>query len=236
MREPIVLLPGMMCDARVFAPQIAALSGETTVVLAPITQGERIEEIASGLLDQLPKRFALAGQGMGGVVALELLRRAPDRVSRIALMATQVMPELPAIAADREPQIVAAQSGRLSEVMQTRLASGFLAPGPRRNAVTAQAMEMAESLGAEVFVHQSRALQRRRDQQPTLSKCKVPALVLCGEHDAVCPVKRHEFMAELIPYAQLKVLEDAGHLPSLEQPEATTAALRDWMQQPLVLR
>lgn len=236
MREPLVLLPGMMCDARVFAPQITALSGSTTLVLGPVTQGERIEEIASGLLDQLPPRFALAGQGMGGVVALELLRRAPDRISRIALLATQVLPELPAIAADREPQIVAAQSGRLAEVIQNRLASGFLAPGPQRNAVQAQAMEMAESLGPEVFVQQSRALQRRRDQQPTLGKCKIPALVLCGEHDALCPVKRHNFMAELIPYATLTVLEQAGHLPSLEQPEATTAALRDWMQQPLVLQ
>ena len=236
MAEPLVLLPGMMCDARVFTPQVAALSGETTVVLAPVTQGERIEEIASGLLDQLPPRFALAGQGMGGVVALELLRRAPDRVSRIALLATQVLLELPATAADREPQIIAAQSGRLKEVLQDRLTSGFLAPGPQRSEVLAQAMQMAESLGPEVFVRQSRALQRRRDQQPTLSQCKVPAMVLCGEHDTICPVKRHSFMAELIPYAQLRVLEDAGHLPSLEQPEAITAALRDWMQQPLVLQ
>lgn len=236
MTEPLVLLPGLMCDARVFAPQVAALSHETTLVLAPITGGERIEEIASALLDQLPPRFALAGQGMGGVVALELLRRAPDRISRIALIATQVLPELPAIAADREPQIVAAQSGRLSEVMQTRMASGFLAPGPHRNTVLAKAMNMVEDLGPEVFVRQSRALQRRRDQQPTLSKCRLPALVLCGEHDQLCPVKRHEFMAELIPFAKLTVLDDAGHLPSLEQPENTTAALRDWLRQPLVLQ
>ena len=85
-------------------------------------------------------------------------------------------------------------------------------------------------------MRQSRALQRRRDQQPTLSKCRLPALVLCGEHDQLCPVKRHEFMAELIPFAKLTVLEDAGHLPSLEQPENTTAALRDWLRQPLVLQ
>lgn len=85
-------------------------------------------------------------------------------------------------------------------------------------------------------MRQSRALQRRRDQQKTLRGCKVPALVLCGVHDALCPVKRHTFMAELIPYAELRVIEGAGHLPTLEQPEATTAALRHWLAQPLVLQ
>jgi len=101
--------------------------------------------------------------------------------------------------------------------------------------VLTRAMEMAETLGGDTFVRQSRALQRRRDQQAVLRKCKVPALVLCGEHDMLCPVKRHAFMAEMIPYAKLTVLEDAGHWPSLEAPEATTAALRDWLHQPLVL-
>ena len=158
MAEPLVLLPGMMCDARVFTPQVRALSPRSTVVLAPITQGERIEEIASGLLDQLPPRFALVGQGMGGVVALELLRRAPDRISRIALLATQVLAELPAIAADREPQIIMAQSGKLGEAMQARMASGFLAPGKGRGEVLTRAMEMAETLGGDTFVRQSRAL------------------------------------------------------------------------------
>ena len=81
-----------------------------------------------------------------------------------------------------------------------------------------------------------RALQRRRDQQATLRKCKCPALVLCGEHDGLTPLKRHAFMADLIPYAQLKVIQDAGHLPTLEQPAAVTQALRDWIKQPLGLR
>ena len=126
--------------------------------------------------------------------------------------------------------------GKLGEAMQARMASGFLAPGKGRGEVLTRAMEMAETLGGDTFVRQSRALQRRRDQQAVLRKCKVPALVLCGEHDMLCPVKRHAFMAEMIPYAKLTVLEDAGHWPSLEAPEATTAALRDWLHQPLVLQ
>lgn len=236
MAEPLVLLPGLMCDARLFGPQIAELSADTAVMVAPITTGERVEEIASGLLDQLPVRFALAGLSMGGIIAMEILRRAPDRVSRIALMDTNPLAETPQVAAAREPQIVAARTGRMLEVMREEMKPNYLAPGPRRQDVLDLVMDMADALGPDVFVRQSRALQRRRDQQSTLRKCKVPALVLCGAHDALCPVKRHEAMSELIPYATLRVLAHSGHLPTLEQPAETTQALRDWMRQPLVLR
>ena len=236
MAEPLVLLPGMMCDARLFGPQIAELSADTAVMCAPVTQGDRIEEIASGLLDLLPRRFALAGLSMGGIVAMEILRRAPDRITRIALMDTNPLAELPAVAAEREPQIVKVRSGRMLDVMRDEMKPNYLAPGPHRQEVLDLVMDMAATLGPEVFIRQSRALQRRRDQQAVLRKCRVPALVMCGAHDELCPVKRHTFMAELIPHAELVVLENAGHLPSLEQPAETTAALRDWMRQPLVLR
>lgn len=236
MAEPLVLLPGMLCDARVFGPQIAELSADLAVMAAPITQGERIEEIASGLLDQLPARFALAGQGMGGVVAMELLRRAPDRITRMALMATDPLADTPAAAANREPLIVKARAGRWQDVLNDTLPPTALAPGPDRAAVLDLAMDMAQVLGPAVFVRQTRAMQRRRDQQAVLSKCAVPVLLICGAHDTLCPVKRHQTMADLIPNATLKVLDDAGHLPSLEQPAATTAALLDWMRRPFVLR
>lgn len=236
MVEPLVLLPGMMCDARLFGPQIAELSADTPIMCAPVTQGDRIEEIASGLLDALPRRFALAGLSMGGIVAMEILRRAPDRISRIALIDTNPLAETPVVAANREPQIVKARAGRLMEVVREEMKPNYLAPGPHRGEVLDLVMDMAQVLGPEVFIRQSRALQRRRDQQAVLRKCRVPALVLCGRHDELCPVKRHTFMAELIPSAELVILEDSGHLPTLEQPAETTHALRKWMAQPLVLR
>ncbi|KEJ89968.1 alpha/beta fold hydrolase [Sulfitobacter donghicola] len=236
MKEPLVLLPEMMCDARLFGPQIAELSSDTAVMVAPITMGERIEEIASALLDILPKRFALAGLSMGAVVAMEILRRAPDRVTRIALIDTHPLAETPVIAANREPQIVKVRSGRLMEVMREEMSPTSFAPGPYRNEVLGLVMDMAQTLGPEVYIRQSRALQRRKDQQATLRRCKVPALILCGAYDNLYPVKRHEFMAELVPYAQLRVLEHSGHLPTLEQPDETTAALREWLAQPYVLQ
>ena len=236
MAEPIVFLPGMMCDARLFGPQIAELSSEYSVMVGPVTRGERIEEIASGLLDELPGRFALAGLSMGGIVAMELLRRAPDRITRLALMDTNPLAETPQVAANREPQIVKVRAGRMEDVMREEMKPNYLAPGPFRNEILDLVMDMAHTLGPEVFIRQSRALQRRRDQQGTLRKCKVPTLVLCGAHDALCPVKRHTFMAELIIGAELRVIESAGHLPTLEAPNETTQALRDWLRQPLILR
>jgi pimeloyl-ACP methyl ester carboxylesterase len=167
---------------------------------------------------------------------MEILRRAPDRVTRIALMDTNCLAETPQVAANREPQIVKVKSGKLTEVMRDELKPNSLAPGPHRPAVLQTVMDMAQTLGPEVFIAQSRALQRRRDQQSTLRKVRQPALVLCGAHDALCPVKRHSFMAELIPNAKLTVLEDAGHLPTLETPDETNDALWAWLQQPYVLR
>ncbi len=236
MNEPLVFLPEMMCDARVFGPQLAALSPHYTLTMAPLTGGDRIEEIASRLLDALPRKFALAGLAMGGCVAMEILRRAPDRLTRIALMNTTALAETPQTAADYEPKIIKARSGLLADAVPEFLSPDQLANGPYRNEVMALVTDMAENLGVDAIIRQARALQRRRDQQVVLRKCKVPALVLCGEEDGIAPIKRHSFMAELIPYAELKVIEGAGHLPTLEQPEATTAAIHDWIKQPFVLQ
>lgn len=236
MSEALVLLPGLMADARQFWSQIEAFSRTRCVMVAPVTLGERMEEIASGLLGQLPQRFALLGQGFGGMVALELIRRAPERVSRIALVASSPLAETPADAGARETRMIVARAGRLHQVMAEELPAESLAPGDLRAPVLEIVQEMAEALGPEIYLRQARALQRRKDQQAVLRKIRQPAMVLCGAHDRLLPVKRHEFMAEMIPYARLEVLENAGALPSLEAPETVNAAIHDWLRQPLVLR
>ncbi|MEM1428192.1 MAG: alpha/beta fold hydrolase [Pseudomonadota bacterium] len=236
MPEPIVLLPGMMCDGRLFSHQFLALNRDRAVMVAPLTGASSVGALAQRILDAAPRRFALAGLSMGGIVAMEMMGRAPDRISRIALMDTNPLPETPQVAAAREPHIVGVQSGRLKEIMREEMKPRYLAPGAGRVEVMSVVMDMARDLGPDVFVAQSRALQRRPDQQKVLRGIKVPTLVLCGAHDALCPVKRHEFMAELIPGAKLRVIKDAGHLPTLEQPDATTEALREWLGDPLVLR
>lgn len=224
-----------MCDARLFAPQMFELAPERSVVMAPVTRGERVEEIASGLLDGLPRRFALCGQGLGGMVAIDIMRRAPDRVSRIALIATNALQDTPADAAQRESWIVGARTGRLREVMAEMIPPEALAPGTDRAAIRALLDDMADFLGPEIFVRQMRILQRRRDLQSALRRCKVPALMIAGSEDRLFPVKRMEFLAEFTPYASLQVIEGAGHFPSLEAPGALSSVLRSWLSAPLVL-
>lgn len=236
MTEPFVLIPPMLCDARVYYAQLAALSSTVPMTFVPITQGDRIEEMASAILSWLPSRFALLGMGMGGMVAMEILRRAPDRVTRVAFIATNAQADSPEVSAQREPLIIAAKTGRFHDAVQAEVNPAWLAPGPYRMDVMSLVSDMAKALGPDVYVRQSRAMQRRKDQQNVLRKIKQPALVMCGYHDGQNTLRRHEFIAELIPNAKLEVIEDAGHLPTLENPDAVTRALRVWLKQPAVLR
>lgn len=229
MAEPLLLIPGMMCDARLWGPQILALGTHRAVHLATITGADRIGPLAQSILDGAPPRFALAGLSMGGIVAMEVIRRAPERVTRLALLDTNALPETPQVAAGREPQIVAARSGRLIDVMRDEMKPNYLAPGPARADMLDLVLDMARALGPDVFVDQSRALQRRPDQQATLRQVSVPSLVLCGEHDALCPVQRHELMAGLLPNARLVIVKDAGHLPTLEQPDSVNRVMATWL-------
>ncbi|MGR3503870.1 alpha/beta fold hydrolase [Pseudaestuariivita sp.] len=234
-RDPIVFLPDVMCDARLFAPQMFALAPEHVVITAPLTRGERIEEVASSLLDHLPSHFALCGQGLGGIVALDLIKRAPDRVSRVAFVATDALPDTPQDAAAREDWIVGARSGRLGDVMASAVPQGAIAPGPQAGDVRALVDDMADFLGTDVFVRQMRMLQRRRDMQAAMRRCKAPAWMIAGSEDPLVPVKRMEFLAEFTPFSELKVIDGAGHFPSLETPDALTQVLSEWLRAPLVL-
>lgn len=227
---PLVLLPGMMCDARLFFPQIAALSGRVPVMTAPMGAADGMEALAKSVLEIAPPRFALAGLSMGGILAMEILRQAPDRVDRLALLDTNPRAELDAVKARRGPQMAAVAAGGLREVMRDEMKPNYLFDGPRKPEILDLCMEMALSLGPEVFLRQSRALRDRPDQQDTLRAYEGPSLVLCGRHDALCPVERHETMHALLANSRLEIIEEAGHLPTLEQPEITTAALRRWLE------
>lgn len=236
MNEPLVLLPGMMCDVRLYWSQIREFGSDRAVILAPVTGASSIGAIAASVLEAAPARFALLGHSLGGVVAMEMLRRAPERVTKLALLGTNPLPETPQAAADREPQIVAARAGRLAALFRDEIGPRSLAHGPQRGEVLNLLVDMAEGLGPDIFVAQSRALQRRPDQQKTLRTTRVPTLLLCGDADQIHPVKRHEFMAELMPNAELQVVEGAGHYPMLEHPQAVNAILRTWLESALVLR
>lgn len=236
MHEPVVLIPGLMADARLFLPQLVGLGALRAMQVTLVTQGDTVEAMSARVLAQAPERFALVGQGLGGDVALDVVRRAPDRVTRVVLIATDPLAEAPQAAAAREARIVAARSGRLAEAMLEEVPKGALADTPWRDEVLALVRDMALSLGEGVFLRQSRALQRRPDQQKTMRRVKFPALVLAGAEDRLVPVRRQEFTAGLMPFATLQLIDGAGHLPTLEQPEAVSAALEAFLNGPMLLR
>ncbi|MDC0095109.1 alpha/beta hydrolase [Amylibacter sp.] len=227
---PLVLLPGMMCDERLFASQINELSKRREVHFAKITDHETISELASDVLNNAPPVFALAGLSMGGIVAMEIVSQAPERVDRLALLDTNPLAELPDVLKRRGPQIDAIKNGQLKEIIRDEMKPNYLFDGVRKTEILKLCMDMALDIGPDAFIRQSIALRDRVDQKNTLGSYKRPALVLCGRHDVLCPLERHELMHTLLENSKLEIIEDAGHLPTLEQPKITTMALASWLE------
>jgi pimeloyl-ACP methyl ester carboxylesterase len=226
----LVLLPGMMCDARLFAPQREALADLTAVAVGDLTACATIEGLAASVLVAAPDRFALAGLSMGGIVAMEVVRQAPGRVTRLALLDTNHRAETTERRALRAPLIERALRGDLRAVLIEEMKPLYLAPENRGSAAILDlVLDMALALGPEVFARQSAALRDRPDQTATLRAVTAPTLILCGRHDTLCPPQRHEEMAALVPAARLVVVDGAGHLPTLEHAAATSKALRGWL-------
>ena len=166
---------------------------------------------------------------MGGIVAMEIMRHAPERVTHLALMATNPKAEDPAVSANREHQKAQVRQGHLRAVLRDEMKPNYLTDSAHKNDILDLCMTMAMDLGPEAFLSQSEALATRPDQQDNLKLVNVPSLILCGKEDRLCPLDRHVLLAQLIPGARLEVIDGAGHLPTLEQPEATTTALRIWL-------
>jgi pimeloyl-ACP methyl ester carboxylesterase len=228
---PLVLLPGMMCDARLYGPQMAVLSGRWPIMLSPIVAHDTIAALAAEVLSHAPPRFALAGLSMGGIVAMEVLRQAPDRVTRLALLDTNPLAEAEEIRLRRGPQIARALDGGLADVMRDEMKPNYLSEGPDKRAILDLCMDMALALGPEVFARQSRALAGRRDQTDTLRAFRGPTLIMMGEDDRLCPRDRHDMMHSLVVESRLVVVRDAAHLPTLEKPHETTAELIRWLEE-----
>lgn len=224
---PLVLIPGMMCDARMWGG-IDATLGVPVIHHLP-TGADSMPALAARFLTGAAPTFALAGLSLGGILAMEILRQAPARVTRLALLDTNPRAEMPEVQARRAPQIARALAGNLEGVMRDDMKPNYLAPGPRKDEILNLCMDMALSLGPETFARQSRALRDRADQQATLAAYKGPALVLMGAEDRLCPLDRHQLMHVLMPQSQLRILPAAAHLPPLERPAETAAALRDWL-------
>lgn len=230
MTEPLVLIPGLSCDANLYSPQWPALAPGRPILVAEHDRDESLDAIVRRLLAVAPERFALCGLSMGGYVAFEVMRQAPQRVTRLALLDTSAKPATPETNTPREQMIALAEKGAFDNVTtliwQKLVAPSRLSDEPLRLMVRA----MADSIGAEGFVRQQRAIMGRPDSRPGLAAIGIPTLVLVGEEDLITPpAEALEIAGGIGANARLVTLPDCGHLSTIEQPEAVTRVLRAWL-------
>jgi pimeloyl-ACP methyl ester carboxylesterase len=227
---PILLVPGLANSPRIYAPVIPALWRYGPVMVANHIRDDNMALIARRILAEAPPRFALAGHSMGGYIAFEIMRQAPDRVAKLALINTQARPDTPEATARRRGQIARAEAGEFHAVLD-ELFSGFVHPSRRGDATLRQLVrDMGEDVGAEAFVRQQTAVIGRADSRPTLATIKCPTLVLTGDEDNTIPNSLSVEMAEGIFGAKLTILPHCGHMPQPEQPQATADALVEWLR------
>ena len=227
---PLVFVPGLLCDDRLWRHQVEHLADLADPRIADVTKGACMPEMARAVLEAAPERFALAGLSMGGYVVLEIMRSAPERVARLALLDTSARADTPEQTATRRELIELAREGRFGEVPH-RLLPNILHPDRLDDErLTSTVFAMAEAVGPEAFVRQEEAIIGRPDSREDLPAIPCPTLVICGREDALTPMHLHEEMAHLIPDSRLRVIERCGHLSALERPEGVTTALREWLK------
>lgn len=227
---PILLVPGLVSSPRIFAPVVPALWRLGPVTVANHIRDDNMGAIARRILAEAPPRFALAGHSMGGCIAFEIMRQAPDRVAKLALINTQARADTPEATERRRGMMARAKSGQYRAVLD-ELFAGFVHPSRRDDASLRQLVHgMGEDVGVDSFIRQQTALIGRPDSRPALAWIKCPTLVLTGDEDNTIPNALSKEMADGIRRAKLVILPNCGHLPQPEQPEATAAVLVEWLR------
>lgn len=225
----LVLVPGLLCTKALWAPQVAALSDIADVTVADHTRHDSMAGIATSILAAAPERFALAGLSMGGFIACEIVRQAPARVIKLALLDTGSRADAPERAEGRRQLIALAEREGVrraqAQLMPVLIHKARLDDQPLVETI----LQMADDIGVEAFKRQQTALMGRPDNRTLLSGIRCPTLVLVGREDALYPVEASREIATGIPRAKLKIIPDSGHLSTMERPEAVNRALRAWL-------
>jgi pimeloyl-ACP methyl ester carboxylesterase len=227
---PIVLVPGLLTSPRLFSAQLPAVWRHGPVTIADNTRDDTIAAIASRILAHAPPRFALAGLSMGGYISLEIVRQAPDRIDRLALLDTSARPDTTELTERRQAQIALARGGRFAEIADQQFP--LLVHPSRHGDPSARDLVrlMADETGPDAFIRQQQAIMGRVDSRPGLGAIDRPTLVLVGDSDQLTPPELSAEIAGSIPGARLVVVAGAGHLSTLDQPEQVTRALVAWLQ------
>jgi len=227
---PILLVPGLLSSPRIFAPVLPALWRFGPVTVANHVRDDNMGAIARRILAEAPPRFALAGHSMGGYIAFEIMRQAPDRVAKLALINTQARSDTPEATERRRGMMARARAGQY-HAMLDEFFPGLVHPSRHGDASLRQLIhDMGDDVTVDGFIRQQTATMARSDSRPSLAWIKCPTLVLTGDEDNTIPNSLSKEMADGIHGAKLVILQDCGHMPQPEQPEATTAALVEWLR------
>lgn len=229
-RQPLVFVPGLLLNHDMWREQIARLS-DIAHCLVPGShyRHDDVRDMARAVLAEAPPRFALCGLSMGGYISQEIMRQAPERVTRIALLDTSSRPDTPEQTERRKGFLQLARIGKFRGITPQLLPFLVHPDNLTNESLVARLVEMAEFIGPETFIQQQTAIMGRPDSRPDLPRYDVPALVLCGEKDALTPPELHEEMAALIPNARLAIVREAGHLPPMERAGKVAQHLRQWL-------
>lgn len=226
--QPIVLIPGLFCTAQMYAEQIPALWQFGPVTIAEHRRHNTMRDIATDILASAPPKFAMVGLSMGGYIAFEIMRLAPDRITRLALLDTSARPDTTEQTKVRNEQIALARSDGYGKIVYAALP---MLLHRADNAVLREGIvKMAQDTGADAFVKQQQAIIGRADSRPHLAAIRCPALVLVGEQDKLIPSDRSQEIAAGITNSRYVTIPECGHISTMEQPVATTEALVSWMQ------
>jgi pimeloyl-ACP methyl ester carboxylesterase len=229
-KEPLILIPGLLCDEDLWRDQLSALTPVADVsITMEQTKHATVGGIVAAILATAPPRFALAGLSMGGMIALDLVRRAPDRVTRLALLDTTARANTEDELKIRAGRIALVQAGHV-DIMYGLQLSRFM-PMTRLGDLTLvdRALKMMRRVGAGTFIRQEKAVMGRIDSRPSLAVIDCQTLVLCGRQDAATPLALSEEIAAAIKGAQLQVIENCGHLSTMERPDEVNRALLAWL-------
>jgi len=229
-KHQLVLIPGLLCDRQLWQHQVQALSDVADIWIADHTRAETMAGVARDVLEDAPyARFALAGLSLGGYVAMEIMRQAPQRVSRLALLDTAAGAETAEQTERRMALISLVGRGQFERVTEMLLPMLIHRDRQSERTLTDTVKSMARNIGKEAFVRQQHAIMSRADSRGLLPRIDSTTLVLCGRQDELTPLARHQEIAAGIKGAMLEVVEDCGHLSTLEKPEAVSAAMRRWL-------
>ena len=230
-RTTLVLLPGLINTRRVFQHQIEALSDIADCIVPELWHHDTMGAMAESALAMAPSSFALAGFSMGGYVAFEIMRRAPQRVERLALIDTQAVPDAAESTKRRRALLEQAKLGRFHGVQRTLLPQFVHARHIDDATITQPIFDMAQEIGADGFMNEQRAIIDRADSRHLLVDIDVPTVVIVGRQDQVTPLARSQEMAADIADSRLVMLEECGHMSPIERPAEVTDALRRWLSQ-----